>query len=116
MYRVLLRPPAQRFLRKLRDKSLTARLVAAMRGLASQPRPPGCDKLVGPEDLYGILNSYPICATSAAVQYEVGTFIRSGVSLGGSALGLTFQYREEYLVGDDDYAAGYSRGPTIRPG
>ena len=54
MYRVLLRPPAQRFLRKLRDTSLTARLVAAMRDLASQPRPPGCDKLVGPEDLYRI--------------------------------------------------------------
>ena len=54
MHRVLLRPPAQRFLRKLRDKSLTARLMAAMRGLASQPRPPGCDKLVSPEDLYRI--------------------------------------------------------------
>ena len=54
MCRVLLRPPAQRFLRKLRDTSLTARLVAAMRGLASLPRPPGCDKLTGPEDLYRI--------------------------------------------------------------
>jgi mRNA interferase RelE/StbE len=54
MYRVLLRPPAQRVLRKLRDQSLTARLVAAMRGLASQPRPPGCDKLVGQGDLYRI--------------------------------------------------------------
>jgi mRNA interferase RelE/StbE len=51
MYRVLLRPPAQRFLRKLRDKSLIARLVAAMRELADLPRPPGCDKLAGPEDL-----------------------------------------------------------------
>ena len=54
MYRVLLRPPAQRFLRKLRDKSLTARLMAAMRSLASQPRPSGCNKLVSPEDLYRI--------------------------------------------------------------
>ena len=54
MYRVLLRPPAQKFLRKLRDRSLTARLIAAMRGLASQPRPPGCEKLVGPENLYRI--------------------------------------------------------------
>jgi len=51
MYRVLLRPPAQRFLRKLRDEPLTARLVAAMRELASQPRPPGSDKLTGTEDL-----------------------------------------------------------------
>jgi mRNA interferase RelE/StbE len=54
MYRVLLRPAAQRFLRKLRDRSLTARLVAAMRELATQPRPVGCDKLVGTEDLYRI--------------------------------------------------------------
>ena len=54
MYRVLLRPPAQKFLRKLRDRSLTARLIAAMRGLASQPRPPGCEKLVGPENFYRI--------------------------------------------------------------
>jgi mRNA interferase RelE/StbE len=54
MYRVLLRPPAQRFLRKLRDKTLTARLVATMRELASQPRPPGCDKLAGSEDLYRV--------------------------------------------------------------
>ena len=54
MYRVLLRPPAQKFLRKLRDKSLTARLIAAMRRLASQPRPPGGEKLVGPENLYRI--------------------------------------------------------------
>ena len=54
MYRVLLRPAAQRFLRKLRDPSLAGRLVAAMRDLASQPRRPGCDKLVGPEGLYRV--------------------------------------------------------------
>ena len=54
MYRVLLRPPAQKFLRKLRDKSLLARLMAAMRELAHQPRPPGCDKLAGPENLYRV--------------------------------------------------------------
>lgn len=54
MYRVLLRPPAQKFLRKLRDKTLAARLVEAMRGLANDPRPPGCDKLAGLEALYRI--------------------------------------------------------------
>ena len=54
MYRVLLRPPAQKFLRKLRDKTLAARLVEAMRGLANNPRPPGCDKLAGLDDLYRI--------------------------------------------------------------
>ena len=42
MYRVLLRPSAQRFLRKLRDTSLTARLVAAMRGLTFQYREEYC--------------------------------------------------------------------------
>jgi mRNA interferase RelE/StbE len=54
MYRILLRPLAQRFLRKLREKSLAARLVTAMRDLAGHPRPPGCEKLVGAEDLYRI--------------------------------------------------------------
>jgi mRNA interferase RelE/StbE len=54
MHRVLLRPPAQKFLRKLRDKTLAARLVEAMRGLANDPRPPGCDKLAGLEALYRI--------------------------------------------------------------
>ena len=54
MYRVLLRPPAQRFLRKLRDQPLAARLVVAMRGLANDPRPPGCGKLAGLENLYRI--------------------------------------------------------------
>jgi mRNA interferase RelE/StbE len=54
MHRVLLRPSAQKFLRKLRDKNLAARLVAAMRGLANAPRPPGCEKLAGAEDLYRI--------------------------------------------------------------
>ena len=54
MHRVLLRPPAQKFLRKLRDKALAARLVTAMRGLANDPRPPGCEKLAGVENLYRI--------------------------------------------------------------
>jgi mRNA interferase RelE/StbE len=54
MCRVLLCPPAQKFLRKLRDQTLAARLVEAMRGLISDPRPPGCDKLAGLENLYRI--------------------------------------------------------------
>ena len=64
MYRVWLRPPAQRFLRKLRDKSLTARLVAAMRELASRPEthslPP--TKQAGPQMRLGscwLLRSQP---------------------------------------------------------
>jgi mRNA interferase RelE/StbE len=54
MHRILLRPSAQKFLCKLRDKTLAVRLVAAMRGLASDPRPPGCEKLAGMESLYRI--------------------------------------------------------------
>jgi len=54
MYRVLLRPAAQKFLRKLRDKALAGRLVEVMRGLVNIPRPLGCDKLAGAEDLYRI--------------------------------------------------------------
>ena len=54
MHRVLLRPAAQKFLRKLRDKSLATRLVVAMRGLAANPRPPGCEKLAGVEDIFRI--------------------------------------------------------------
>jgi mRNA interferase RelE/StbE len=54
MHRVLLRPSAQKFLRKLRDKTLAVRLVAAMRGLANDPRPAGCERLAGSESLYRI--------------------------------------------------------------
>ena len=54
MYRVLLRPPAQKFLRQLRDKTLAARLATAMRGLAETPRSPGSEKLAGPEGFYRI--------------------------------------------------------------
>jgi mRNA interferase RelE/StbE len=54
MYQVWLRPQAQKFLRKLRDRSLAARLVAAMRSLADNPRSPGTDKLAGAENLYRV--------------------------------------------------------------
>lgn len=54
IYRVLLRPAAQKFLRKLRDKALGARLVASMRDLADNPRPPGGEKLTGPEEFYRV--------------------------------------------------------------
>ncbi|HEY0552599.1 MAG TPA: type II toxin-antitoxin system RelE/ParE family toxin [Verrucomicrobiae bacterium] len=52
-YRVDVRPEPQKFLRKLRDEELAARLVAAMRALASNPRPTGCKKLKG-NDLWRI--------------------------------------------------------------
>jgi mRNA interferase RelE/StbE len=48
-YRVDVRPEPQKFLRKLCDQVLAARLVAAMRALANDPRPSGCKKLKGNE-------------------------------------------------------------------
>jgi mRNA interferase RelE/StbE len=38
----------------VRDKKLAARLVGAMRALAENPRPPGCKKLRGGENLWRI--------------------------------------------------------------
>ena len=51
-YRVELRPAAARFLRKLRDESLSARLVQTLKELGENPRPPGSLKMSGPENLY----------------------------------------------------------------
>lgn len=52
-YTVVLRPAAQRQLRKLQP-DLQRRLVAEMEALAPNPRPPGCKKLAGANDLYRI--------------------------------------------------------------
>ena len=53
-YHVDLRPVPQRFLRSLRDRALAARLVAALRALSTIPRPPGCKKLRGEDNLWRI--------------------------------------------------------------
>ena len=53
-YRVLLRPAAQKLLRKLRDKTLAARLVDSMRELAENPRPVGSEKLSGLDEFHRI--------------------------------------------------------------
>lgn len=47
IYQTELSPEAQRNLRRIRDKRLHDRLVAAIADLATDPRPPGCLKLVG---------------------------------------------------------------------
>jgi mRNA interferase RelE/StbE len=47
LYALRLEPPAERFLRKLRDIKLAARLWDAIRTLRLNPRPPGCKKLRG---------------------------------------------------------------------
>ncbi|MFC3088226.1 type II toxin-antitoxin system RelE family toxin [Tabrizicola soli] len=46
-YRVELSPEAKKNLRRIRDRRLHDRLVAAIDELGTDPRPPGCLKLVG---------------------------------------------------------------------
>ncbi len=46
-YQIELSPEAKKNLRRIRDQRLHERLIAAIADLASDPRPPGCLKLVG---------------------------------------------------------------------
>lgn len=46
-YEVVLRPDPQKFIERLRDKKLQARIVAALRELAKDPMPYGCLKMQG---------------------------------------------------------------------
>lgn len=46
-YRTILSPEAKKNLRRIRDRRLHDRLIAAIADLATDPRPPGCLKLVG---------------------------------------------------------------------
>lgn len=52
-YDLGIKPPARKELENLND-ALIARLVPKMEGLASDPRPPGCRKLHGHQDLWRI--------------------------------------------------------------
>jgi mRNA interferase RelE/StbE len=52
-YEVRLKPSAQRALRKL-PAQIQSRIGSRLDGLASNPRPPGCEKLGGVDDLYRI--------------------------------------------------------------
>lgn len=53
-YTVGIAAPPTKFLEKLRDQSLQRRLTQAIRGLAETPRPSGCVKLSGEENVYRI--------------------------------------------------------------
>lgn len=46
-YEVVLRPDPQKFIERLRDKKLQARIVAALKELAKDPMPYGCLKMQG---------------------------------------------------------------------
>lgn len=52
-YRIQVERQAERMLRRL-PKDLLERLRAAIRGLATQPRPDDCKKLVGYANLYRV--------------------------------------------------------------
>ena len=53
-YAVSLEKSAARFLLRLRDAKLKARLDEAVESLGDEPRPPGCRKLAGTSDRYRV--------------------------------------------------------------
>jgi mRNA interferase RelE/StbE len=53
-YRVLIKPSAAKELEAVDAKKDRQRIVAGIRSLAEDPRPPGCEKLVGADDRYRI--------------------------------------------------------------
>ncbi len=51
---MIVTPKPAKFLERLRDESLKRRLTQALRLLESDPRPPGCLKLQGEDELYRV--------------------------------------------------------------
>ena len=46
-YRVLIKPSAAKEIEAVDQKKVRSRIVARIRSLAEDPRPPGCEKLTG---------------------------------------------------------------------
>ena len=69
MYRVLLERSAERDLGRL-SSEIHDRVIAAMQGLANNPRPPGCRKLAGSK------SDWRIRAGDYRVIYEIAGAIR----------------------------------------
>jgi mRNA interferase RelE/StbE len=69
MYRILLERGAERDLRRL-SAEMHDRGIAAIRGLAANPRPPGCRKLRGGQ------NDWRIRVGDYRVVYEIADDIR----------------------------------------
>ena len=69
MYRILLERSAERDLRRL-SAEMHERVIAAIRGLGANPRPPGCRKLTGSQ------NDWRICVGDYRVVYEIADEIR----------------------------------------
>ncbi len=53
-YSVVVAPSPAKFLEKLRDESLKRRIFKALQALENNPRPSGCIRLQGPDDLHRI--------------------------------------------------------------
>jgi mRNA interferase RelE/StbE len=69
MYRVLLERSAERDLGRL-SSEVHDRIIKAIQGLANNPRPPGCRKLVGSK------NDWRIRVGDYRVIYEIADAIR----------------------------------------
>ena len=69
MYRILLERAAEKDLSKLSSR-VHDRLIAAIQGLATNPRPPGCRKLAGRKD------DWRIRVGDYRVVYEIADEIR----------------------------------------
>ena len=53
-YRLLIKPSAAKEIEAIDQKKDRQRIVAGIRLLADDPRPPGCEKLAGEDDRYRI--------------------------------------------------------------
>ncbi len=53
-YRVLIKPSAAKEIEAVDQKKDRQRIVANIRSLADNPRPPGCEKLAGKQDRYRV--------------------------------------------------------------
>lgn len=53
-YEIELSPEAKRNLRRIKDRRLHDRLIAAIADLSNDPRPPGCLKMVGEVDQWRV--------------------------------------------------------------
>ena len=53
-YRLLVQPSAAKEIDSAGTKQDRRRLVARIQALAADPRPPGCEKLAGHDDLYRV--------------------------------------------------------------
>jgi mRNA interferase RelE/StbE len=53
-YRLVIKPSAAKEIESLPNKKVRQQVVARIRALADDPRPPGCEKLSGSRDLYRV--------------------------------------------------------------